>query len=81
MQSKDGSTLQGVCLTEGNTAVSEVGKVFYNPSSIECIADGQIKIIWNSGALQPIAMSVGKANPINCKSIEIISGTFNIGYD
>ena len=81
MMSKQGDTLQGVCLTEGNTAVDTVGAVFNNPTSIECIADGQIKITWNSGAVQPIAMSVGKANPINCKSIEIVSGTFNIGYD
>ena len=81
MMSKQGDTLQGVTLTEGNTAISEVVKVFLKPTSIECIADGSVKVIWNSGILQPLAFGVGKANPINCKSIEIVSGTFNIGYD
>jgi hypothetical protein len=81
MMSQQGDTLQGLCLTEDNTAVNTVGKIFVNPSAIECIADGQIKIVWGSGAILPIGMSVGKANPIRCRSIEIVSGTFNIGYD
>lgn len=81
MMGKQGDTLQGVCLTEGNTAVSTAGQVFLEPTAVECIADGQLKVTWKSGTIQPIAMSVGKANPINCKSVEIISGTFNIGYD
>ena len=78
---KQGDTLQGLCLTEDNTAQNTVGKVFLEPTAVECIADGQLKITWKSGAIQPVAFSTGKANPINCAKVEILAGTFNIGFD
>ena len=78
MISGQGTSLQGATLTEGNTHVTT--GVFKAPTVIECFEDGDIIITWKSGATKTITLTSGWVNPVNCKSVEIVSGTWNIAW-
>ena len=78
MISGQGTSLQGATLTEGNTHVIE-GE-FIAPTVIECFEDGDIEITWKSGATKTITLTSGWVNPISCKSVKVISGSFNIAW-
>ncbi len=77
MTSGNYDTLQGVTLTQHNTHVTT--GIFENPESLECYEDGDIVITWKDGSTQTISLTTGWVHPINCKSLSISSGTWNIG--
>lgn len=85
--SKQAQTLQGTTLSEGNTFVTSTdGKrgdgVFLNPSSVECVEDGDLAVKWTeTGSEQVLSFVQGQSNPILCFSVRVVLGTFNIGHE
>ena len=75
----DSRVLQGVTIREGK-AFQTTG-TFKEVNVIECEEDGDILVTWHSGATQTQSWVQGKANPINCKSVQIVSGTFSVSRD
>ena len=79
MISKQGRTLGGVGLSQGNTKVT--AGVFKSATTFHCHADGSIDVTWLDDTIQNIPFVAGEAFPIACKSIKVSAGTFSIGYD
>ena len=78
MRSKEGLTLSGVTLTKDGIN-AQTGDEFTNPSALECLEDGALKITWRDGTnADYLHFKEGMANPIICSKIVILSGRFNI---
>ena len=45
---------------------------------IHCVADGEIKITWHSGATISVQLIAGDDFGVECSSIELVSGTFHL---
>lgn len=69
-------TLQGCTLQRGRHHVTE-GK-FVGINTVECIADGTFNVVWRDDSEEVITMTAGYVNPIDCKSVEILTGEFNV---
>ena len=80
MISKQGRTLQGVALSQGN-AFKTTG-IFLDATTFHCNLDGSVKVTYLDGKDETYTVVKGEAFPINgAKQIEIVTGTFSIGYD
>jgi len=79
MISKQGRTLAGVGLTQGN--IQKTSGVHTGATTFHCHADGSVKLYWVDGTDETFPFVAGDAFPVKCKAIEVISGTFSIGYD
>ena len=80
MISKQGRTLQGVALSQGN-AFKTTG-VFLDATTFHCNADGDIEATFLDGKKETFTVKAGDAFPVNgAKQLEIKSGTFSIGFD
>ena len=79
MISKQGRTLNGVGLTQGN--INRTDGVFPGATTFYCVDDGGLKFTFNDGTFEEILFTKGQSFPVNCKSIEISDGTFHIGFD
>jgi len=86
-----GGTLQGATLTQmGARKTSTDGVkgdgVFGTdnnnkaPNVVECYEDGTIEVTWLDGSTEDIEFTSGWVNPIDCKSIKISSGVFNLAW-
>ena len=71
-----GGIIQGCTLQEGKAAVTE--GIFIGVNVVECIEDGDIEITWHSGNIQTITYTAGWVSPVDCKQVEIVSGTWNL---
>ena len=69
-------TLQGCTLQRGRHHVSS-GK-FEKINTIECITDGTFNVVWHDNSEEVMTMTTGFVNPIDCKSVEILTGEFNV---
>lgn len=69
-------TLQGCTLQRGRCFVST--GVFKGINTVECIADGTFEVTWKDNSTETLTMTAGYVNPIECKQVEILSGTFNV---
>ena len=76
MRAGYGGTIQGCTLTEGQAHISS--GTFENVTVVECYEEGDIEVTWHSGQKQTITMTSGWVNPIDCKSVRIVSGTWNL---
>ena len=79
MISKQGRTLQGVGLTQGNIQKSD--GLYEGATTFHCHTDGTLKIHWVNGASESFSFVAGDAFPISCKAVEVTAGTFSIGFD
>jgi len=80
MKSQEGFTLSSVTLTK--EGIYKDSGVFTRPTTIECVEDGALEITWEDGTNVAYTHFIaGMANTIKCKSVEILSGRFNIGWD
>lgn len=90
MYTGQGSTLQGATLSQRGTRVTSTSGfkgdgVFGEgnnpaPNVVECYEDGSITATWKDGTTQVIPFTVGWVNPIECKSLKITSGIFNLAW-
>jgi len=76
MKAGYGGTVQGCTLVEGQAAVT--AGTFIGVNVVECVADGDILVTWNSGNTQTISYTAGWVNPIDCKKVQVVSGTWNV---
>ena len=81
MQSKQGRTLNGVGLSQGNMAKDSTAKPFEGATTFHCVADGDLQFNFVDGTNEIVTFSVRDSFPVECKSILIKSGTFHIGFD
>ena len=79
MKSAQGTTLDGVALRQGLTAVTS--GTFENANMIECVIVGTVQITWHDGTTQDVAFAAGRTNPFDGKSVQVLTGTFNIGKE
>lgn len=79
MISKQGDTLQGVTISQGN-AQKDSG-VYKDATTFYCHADGALKLTWIDDSVSTLSWVKGDSFPVLAKSIEITSGTFSIGWD
>ena len=79
MISKQGRTLQGVGLIQGK--IQKNDGIYEGATTFHCHTDGTLKIHWVSGASESFSFVTGDAFPISCKAIEVIAGSFSIGFD
>lgn len=84
MYTGQGTTLQGATLTEHGARVTS-GKFSKDtgrcPNVVECYADGTIDVEWTKGGTpETIAFTSGWVNPIECYSVEVKTGTFNLAW-
>lgn len=79
MKSRDGQTFDGIALTKGNVGVT--AGVFKNASGAKCVADGTLTITWHDGSTEVLTFVAGQIEHIDCASITVTTGTFNIGFD
>lgn len=79
MISKQGQTLQGVGLTQGNIQVGS--GVFAGATTFYCHTAGDIKATFADDSSKTISLTAREAFPIVCKSLEVVSGSFSIGFD
>ena len=70
------ATLQGCTLQRGRHHVG-AGK-FPGINTVECIEDGTFEVTWKDDSQETITMTAGYVNPIECKSVEILTGVFNV---
>lgn len=68
-----------ITLTQGNVKVTS--GTYPNATVFECIADGNLIVTWHDGTTETIAFTAGQSDYIDAKSVEVSTGTFNIGYD
>lgn len=80
MRSNNGDTLPGIALTEGNVGLTGGGPKT-GATGARCTVNGTIEVVWLSGNPQTITMTAGQERFIDCKSIEVKTGTFDIGFD
>ncbi len=76
MKAGYGGSIQGCTLVEGMAAATS--GVYEGINVIECVADGEVLVTWNSGNTQTITYTAGWVNPIDCKTVEVLSGTWNL---
>ena len=76
MRSTNLDTLQGCTLQRGRVAVG--AGVFKEIYGVECIVDGTFEVTWKDGSTETLTMTAGYVNPIECKQVEILTGTFNV---
>lgn len=69
-------TLQGCTLQRGRHHRTD-GK-FEGINTIECIETGSFSVTWRDNSTETINMEAGYVNPIDCKSVTIITGIFNV---
>ena len=79
MRSKQGDLIQGVALTQGNIDVTT--GTFKSASTVECVLDGDITLNFADGTSKTTTFTAGRANPVDCVSVTIVSGTWVIGFD
>jgi len=79
MLSKQGQTLQGVGLTQGN--IQKSSGIYKGATTFHCHTDGSLKIHWVNDASTTFSFVAGDAFPINCKAVEVTAGSFSIGFD
>ena len=72
----DGRALPGCTLEEGKCHVT--AGTFEGVNVIECVSDGDITITWKSGNETTLTVTAGWVNPVNCKSVTVVSGTWNV---
>ena len=69
-------TLQGVTLQRGRHHIS-AGK-FVGINAVENVEDGTINVTWRDDSVETITMTSGWTNPIDCKSVEVLTGVWNL---
>lgn len=79
MKSKQGDSLVGVSLTERGTA--QTTGEFQGATGVRCVVNGTITVTWHSNATKVITLTAGEERFIDCKSIAVTTGTFDIGFD
>ncbi len=79
MRSKQGVTLPGLALSEGNVGVTS--GTFLAATGVRCVVNGTVTVTWHSGSTQVITLTAGQERFIDCKSITVSTGTFDIGFD
>jgi len=79
MMSKQGDTLQGVSLTQGNVQV--IAGTFLDATTFHCHADGTLTFNWLDKNSDTYPFVAGDAFPVKCESIVVATGTFSIGFD
>lgn len=79
MFSGQGQTLQGVGLTK--RGIAKTTGSFRGATTFECVAAGDLKFTWEDNTTDTVSFIIGDANPFQAKSVEIVSGTFHIGFD
>ena len=79
MQSKQGRTLGGVGLTQGNIAKGD--GTYKGATTFHCVASGDLQFVFADGGSEIVNFVSGQAFPVDCKEIIIKSGTFHIGFD
>lgn len=79
MISKQGQTLQGVGLTQGNIQVSS-GE-FLGATTFYCHVAGDVEATFIDTTTKTISLTAREAFPIVCKSLKVVSGSFSIGFD
>ena len=70
-----GGNLQGATLTQWGTDITG-GKAFEGVTVVECVEDGDIEVTWKDGSTQTITRTAAWVNPIECKSVRVVSGTW-----
>jgi len=81
MKSKEGYTLSTLTLTKDGIYQTTDAE-FKNPSTIECVEDGALRITWEDGTNGDyLHFKAGMINGIRCRHIKILSGRFNCGFD
>jgi hypothetical protein len=79
MISKQGETLQGVGLTQGNIQVTS--GVFLDATTFHCHANGTVEFTWVDDSKNTYPFVAGDSFPLRAKSIKVVTGTFSIGFD
>lgn len=79
MKSKQGLTLNGIAMTEGN--VGKTSGTFNGATGVRCVVNGTVTVTWHSGTTQVLTLTAGQERYIDCKSIAVTTGTFDIGFD
>ena len=79
MKSKQGDSLNGVGLSQGNTQVTS--GTFKDATTFYCHADGDLKFKWADGTSDTYSWVKGDNFPVFATAIEVVSGTFSVGYD
>lgn len=79
MISKQGDTLQGVSLTQGN--IVRTDGTFKGATTFHCASDGDLTFTFVDGNTTTASFVAGDSFPFNAVSVTIDSGIFNIGYD
>lgn len=70
-------SIQATPLVKGQIDVTS--GVFTNISVLTCTADGSIKITWADDTTYTKAFIEGMDRTVICKSVEVLSGTFDLG--
>ncbi len=79
MMSKQGDTLQGVALTQGN--VQKTSGIHADATTFHCHTDGTLKFFWLDGTAASFPFVAGDAFPVKCKAVEVTGGSFSVGFD
>ena len=70
-------TIQYATLEQNKCGLGTAGEVHENVNFIECVEAGDIKIGWKDGTFKTLTLAKGDKNAVNCKNVEIGSGTWN----
>ena len=79
MISRHGDSYQSVVLSKGH--IKKTAGVFKGAKSFVCHADGNLKFTYEGGTDETIAWVADETFPVDAVSIEILTGTFSIGFD
>lgn len=79
MRAGYGGTLQGVALTQGNIDVTS--GTYKGAKTVECVVGGNITLTFTDGTTKTTTFVAGRANPVDCVSVTVVTGTWVIGYD
>ena len=80
MKSNEGTTLNGVTLTQGLTTLTTGAKKGINHAY--CAVAGNLTITWIDGSTSIVAFIVGESHPIaENKSVAVTTGTFHLARD
>lgn len=80
MKSNEGTTLDGVTITQGLTSLTT--GAFKNINHAYCSGAGNLTVTWLDGSTSVIACIVGESHPIaENKSVAVTTGTFHLARD
>ena len=80
MKSNEGTTLDGVTLTQGLVNLTTGAKKGINHAY--CSAAGNLTITWLDGTTSVVACIVGESHPIaENKTVAVTTGTFHLSRD